>query len=193
MRRRRSTTSHSNTSGHGAAVYFVGWSAQPLATQLRELERLDVDASAAILEKQGLPADMARRIASRVGGSPLTLKLAAQLVKKISKTPDGHAIEELDEDALERAVAEGEIERYLYTRILKHIGDERVRALAHPGLVLRRVTADLILRVLAEPCDLKITAQGTHRRSSTVCERKCRWSSRPTSPAPSVIVPIFAS
>jgi hypothetical protein len=141
-----------------APVKGVGFDGEPLATQLRELERLDVDASSAILEKQGLPPDMARRIASRVGGSPLTLKLAAQLVKKISSAPDGHVTEELDEDALGRAVAEGEIERYLYTRILEHIGDERVRALAHPGLVLRRVTADLILRVLAEPCDLKITS-----------------------------------
>lgn len=43
---------------------------------------------------------------------------------------------------------------FLYSRILERIGDNDVRALAHPGLVLRYVTPDLIRLVLAEPCGL---------------------------------------
>jgi len=142
-----------------APVTGVGFNNEPLATELRQLGRLDVDAAAAVLEKQGIPHDLARRVASRVGGSPLTLKLAAQLVKQSATTPGGKIEDEFDENALEQAVADGEIERYLYTRILEHISDERVRVLAHPGLVLRRVTADLIYRVLAEPCGLDVKSE----------------------------------
>ena len=42
----------------------------------------------------------------------------------------------------------------LYERFLGHIADERVRELAHPGLVLRRVTPELVRSVLAGPCGL---------------------------------------
>lgn len=41
---------------------------------------------------------------------------------------------------------------FLYTRILNRIRDPEVARLAHPGLVLRRVTPELIRDVLAGPC-----------------------------------------
>ena len=129
---------------------------RPLHMQLQELGRLDIDAATAILQKQGLPADQARRIASRVGGSPLTLKLAAQLLRKLESTSPRDADAEFDDDKLAAAVAEGEVDRYLYTRILEHISDDEVKKLAHPGFVLRRINAELILRVLNEPCDLQL-------------------------------------
>jgi hypothetical protein len=40
---------------------------------------------------------------------------------------------------------------FLYTHILERIDDEEVMHLAHPGLVLRLVTPDLIRLVLAKP------------------------------------------
>jgi len=48
------------------------------------------------------------------------------------------------------------IQRTLYNRILGHIRDDGVRQLAHPGLVLRRLTARLIVDVLAAPCGLGV-------------------------------------
>jgi hypothetical protein len=139
-----------------APVTGVEIDKRPLQMQLQELGRLDVDASTAILQKQGLPANQARRIASRVGGSPLTLRLAAQLLRKLKDTSAREADAEFDDDKLAAAVAEGEIDRYLYTRILEHIQVDAVKRLAHPGFVLRRITPDLILRVLNEPCDLRL-------------------------------------
>ena len=44
---------------------------------------------------------------------------------------------------------------FLYTRILGRIRDDEVKKLAHPGLVLRRVTPGLIAAVLAGPCGFK--------------------------------------
>jgi hypothetical protein len=47
-------------------------------------------------------------------------------------------------------------EAILYQRILEHIHDPEVRQLAHPGLVLRRITPDIIRLVLAGPCGLAL-------------------------------------
>ena len=44
----------------------------------------------------------------------------------------------------------------LYERYLGHIHDEDIRAIAHPGLVLRAITPELILQVLAKACNLPI-------------------------------------
>ena len=53
---------------------------------------------------------------------------------------------------------DGQINGVLYGRILRHIANEKVRRLAHPGLVLRRITADLIEKVLAKPCNLELSS-----------------------------------
>ncbi|HEY9228594.1 MAG TPA: hypothetical protein VIP11_18210, partial [Gemmatimonadaceae bacterium] len=52
-------------------------------------------------------------------------------------------------------VADELIQGQLYRRILDHIHDPDVRALAHPGMVMRRVTPDVIKRVLAPVCGLR--------------------------------------
>src|SRR5205814_728887 len=43
----------------------------------------------------------------------------------------------------------------LYDRFLDHIRDTDVRSLAHPGLVLRRVTPSLVMNVLAPNCQFE--------------------------------------
>jgi hypothetical protein len=53
-------------------------------------------------------------------------------------------------------IQENGIQGYLYRRLLGRIADKDVRKLAHPGLVLRRVTPELIEEVLAEPCGIVI-------------------------------------
>ncbi|MCW3097698.1 MAG: hypothetical protein JWL77_3316, partial [Chthonomonadaceae bacterium] len=49
------------------------------------------------------------------------------------------------------------IQGRLFDRILGHLHDPRLQKIAHPGLVLRRITADLILKVLAGPCKLQLS------------------------------------
>lgn len=130
--------------------------------KIQELELGDLDREAVIgfLSKAGITdTDLAKKIASKVGGNPLTLKLAVELVKK-------YGAEELDETTLtkkklfffEDKLPEIQIQGILYRRILNHIHNPEVLKLAHPGLVLRQITSELILKVLATPCQLTITS-----------------------------------
>ena len=51
----------------------------------------------------------------------------------------------------------------LYWRYLDQI-DEDLRPLAHPGLILRRIDADVILNVLAAPCGLSVVDEADAHR-----------------------------
>ncbi|MFP2927241.1 hypothetical protein ACLESO_18995 [Pyxidicoccus sp. 3LG] len=96
----------------------------------------------------------ARAIFHQVGGNPLTLRLAARVAQDEAVGSEG--ISQLKTRRFfVLDVAPELIRGQLYRRVLDHIHDEDVRALAHPGMVLRRVTADLIQDVLAPICGLK--------------------------------------
>ena len=127
-------------------------------TKHLELKTLDDEAAAGFLRVRGIDdPDTARFIVKRFGGSPLTLRLAADIVAQ-----DEGGVESLrrvrGRHKLLRTLSAGQetIQRALYGRILSHIHDKRVRALAHPGLALRRITADLIEQVLAQPCRIEV-------------------------------------
>jgi hypothetical protein len=117
---------------------------------------LDTEAAMAFLAAQGVKDPvLARRLVDRYGGVPLSLKLVASLAR------------EPDEDTAQLAaggrirslarVGNEVVQGQLYERVLAHVHDERVRRLAHPGLVLRRITPEVILEVLDGPCELGIT------------------------------------
>jgi patatin-related protein len=122
-----------------------------------ELQKLDEEAAAGMLHARGIEdEELARLIAARVDGNPLTLWLAAARVKQaFGDTPSLKS--RAPEDALRLLEIERDItQETLYTRILQHIHDPDVRRLAHPGLVLRRITSELIRDVLAEPCGVDV-------------------------------------
>ena len=122
------------------------------------LSDLDVEASQGFLEKMGINnPDDALDIAVKVGGNPLSLKLAADVVK--AEGMEEFSKIKLSEKRLffERQFNTSRIQGILYDRILEHIKNPLVQKLAHPGLVLRFITADLILKVLSEPCELGLT------------------------------------
>jgi len=81
-----------------------------------------------------------------LGGNPLTLRLASRLLAE----GDGATLEEFE------SVKKEALQQQLYSRVLEHIHDEEVSALAMPGLVVRRITPAIIRHVLAGPCGLKI-------------------------------------
>jgi hypothetical protein len=92
-------------------------------------------------------------------GNPLSLHLAADL---LNRPPDDPA-QPIGDDPAQLiggdpaqliTVAEGILQGLLYSRILEHIRDRQVRAIAHPGLVVRRLTPGIICEVLAKPCGL---------------------------------------
>ncbi|MFI1869797.1 ATP-binding protein [Streptomyces jumonjinensis] len=126
-----------------------------------ELAELDQSAAVGLLESCGVtdPA-VARVLADRVGGHPLSLKLAARAAALAASEAEG--TEELirslpvRRDEFFRRVDQMLVQGVLYDRILHHIADPDVRRLAHPGLVLRVITPEIIKEVLAEPCGLRV-------------------------------------
>ena len=119
-----------------------------------ELKEFDEAASVGFLTFKGIKSTrLAKEVFDLVGGNPLSLKLAADLVREEGLNVGQEAgLEELK--AVLRRVEENNIQGQLYRRILEHIKNPEARKLAHPGLTLRFVSAELIKEVLADPCGL---------------------------------------
>ncbi|MCQ0092537.1 ATP-binding protein [Roseovarius sp. M141] len=83
-----------------------------------------------------------------LGGHPLALRVLA----KFAASHEGGATSLLEDLAHDPRFKAEFAQVYLYERILQRISDEDVRALAHPGLVLRQLNKDMIRLVLAVPC-----------------------------------------
>lgn len=127
-------------------------------TLLLPLKGLDEEAAIGYLQARGVrDPEVARRLARQIGGSPLSLRLAAELVEK-EGLPQGGNLDLSTREYFFLRMDDALIQRQLYKRILGHIHDPQVRKLAHPGLVLRRLTPELILEVLAKPCGLALSS-----------------------------------
>lgn len=92
-----------------------------------------------------------RAVAKRVRRNPLSLKLAAEVLRREGAA----ALREVTRQrqvlrALDAEVVQG----ILYRRILDHLEDEELRRIASPGLVMRRITPEVIREVLAAACRL---------------------------------------
>lgn len=123
----------------------------------------DLDRASAIklLGSAGVNEPDAGTLVRTIGGNPLTLRVAARFYRRLSKAERKRFAAEphrgsarLDHE-LRRAV--------LYDRFLDHIRDRRVRALAHPGLALRRVTPSLVRHILAVYCGLGVIGDAEAR------------------------------
>lgn len=144
-----------------APVRSLMWNSVP-ATEL-EVGELDEPAAQAFLKSRGFKDAAERRAIIRVvGRMPLSLVLAATLLA----SEDG-GVDSLQGVSGKRrlwfSASDEVIQGQLYERILGHIHNPRVRKLAHPGLVLRRVTPDLIEHVLNGPCNLGIESSADAR------------------------------
>lgn|GEM_PF-5499829 len=112
-----------------------------------ELSEFDRETAIAFLVGHGLDEEMAVRVADRYGKSPLTLNLAVDAFRTA-----GLSVLDVSMTHVSERVIQGQ----LFDRILLHIYDPDVRKLVHPGLVLRRVTPELIREVLAVPCGVEV-------------------------------------
>jgi cellulose synthase operon protein C len=122
------------------------------------LRLAEMDASGArMLLKRWLPEvkndAIIDEIAAIAGGSPMALRLAAQVVNQ-------QGIDKLREvetrNFLLLRVRSEKVQAQLYGRVLAHIHDPLVKKLAYPGLVVRRITPDIIREVLAGPCEIPL-------------------------------------
>ena len=95
-----------------------------------------------------------------IGGNPLSLRLITQLVEKDKLDISSLRSEinwqpSLKERLFGQGIPPKEIlQGVLFRRILGHIHNKEIEALAHPGLVLRRISPEVISKVLAVPCGL---------------------------------------
>ena len=115
---------------------------------LQQLEKPD---RLTLLQRLGVKdTQLAQAVADQVGGNPLSLRLAASLILSQPESAGPGGITDLSTKRWWLFQASEElIQGQLYQRILAHIHDEDVAKLAHPGMVLRRVTPEVILHVLA--------------------------------------------
>ena len=116
-----------------------------------ELGDLDRESAEALLSALGVNAKPIRTaVIDRFGSNPLTLRLAAHALRA-----DGDASTDVDHLALDAKLDEVGLEQVqgmLYARILGHIADREVAAVAHPGLVVRRITVPVLEEVISGPC-----------------------------------------
>ena len=89
------------------------------------------------------------RVRTSVGRSPLALRLAVNLLER-----DGG---EFIPDHWTGLLSSPEIaQAMLYDRILRRIRDPQLRKIASPGLLVRRLNAEVIEEVLARPCGIDL-------------------------------------
>lgn len=94
-----------------------------------------------------------------VSRNPMCLKLAGRLLRD-----EGVAkLRESRSEVLARLKAE-KIQALLYGRVLRHLHSEEARTVAYPGLVVRRIDADVVREVLAAPCQLHLDSPRAAQR-----------------------------
>ena len=111
------------------------------------------------LRKLGVPEPSPRaldRIVSLVDGNPLSLRLAAQVVAQEGLRALEDAVSQARFDA---AFTEERLQGVLHNRIVDQLPD-RLRKIADPGLIVRRITPGVIAEVLAGPCELELEEPG---------------------------------
>jgi hypothetical protein len=102
------------------------------------LDGLDPVATDQLLEKLGVAPKDRSAVARIADGNPLVLRLAADIAARFGTA-------NLPAHAIEKEAVAG----FLYRFLLSRIEDPLLKKLAHPGLVLRRISADLLREVLA--------------------------------------------
>ncbi|MCS3795410.1 hypothetical protein [Niastella sp. OAS944] len=125
---------------------------------LKELDQEEaVELIGGELEKVIEPSEVkaiAGDIINVAGLNPMSLRLALTIVQEQGI----HNLKKVStRNWFMQRVRTEVVQARLYGRILNHIHNDEVRQLAFPGLVVRRITADIILQVLAGPCNLDIT------------------------------------
>jgi hypothetical protein len=127
-------------------------------TEDYELKPLGEKAAAELLRANGVDdAGTIRQIIRHLGGNPLTLRLAASVVRQDEGSTE--AIDQIRRRGKLKTIYEAReqaVQAQLYGRILRHVHTADVAKLAHPGLTLRRITPEVIAEVLAEPCGLGV-------------------------------------
>ncbi len=104
----------------------------------RPLLKLEDWAAVQLLERLNTPEHFIDQVLELAQGNPLKLRLGSEIVKR-------HGLRDLPS----RPVGNQVDAAFLYRLLLSRIDDPELRMLAHPGLIVRRINADVIREVLA--------------------------------------------
>lgn len=135
-----------------------------------DLPELDDSAATELLGRFAPDLTQPQRAALGVtlGGHPLILLLVSKHLRSLNPSERRALITELDTDGLRSRDAEDMI-RTLYSRFLGRMRvpdlpdgmtDDDIRALAHPGLLLREVSIETLRDVIAPAVGVDLTPQG---------------------------------
>ncbi|KRQ02892.1 hypothetical protein AOQ71_34365 [Bradyrhizobium manausense] len=120
----------------------ASWSSSVKAVELPLATLSAPDAQRLLLNLGVTDPTVAQALVRQLGGSPLTLRLAARVAESEDVTAGIKGVETRRFWIF--SVAQSVVQGQLYRRILDHIHEPEVRALAHPGMVLRRVNVAII-------------------------------------------------
>lgn len=116
------------------------------------LGEFDDEAAEGFLASKGIGNQKLReRIVQQLGGNPLSLKLAVNYISNLypKGVPDGVDFDRLFED-----IDRDRVQEQLVRRNLMHIQSEAAQQIAFPGLLVRRLSPEIIQKILAVPCGL---------------------------------------
>jgi WD40 repeat protein/tetratricopeptide (TPR) repeat protein len=139
----------------GQSLYYLTLGELPPQAAAELLKRTLSSAGKPIPDAQTLD-----EIVQTIGGNPMVLRLAARLVAE----RDFEGLKEAGRREWLHKVRIETLQARLYGRVLSHVHDPEVRKLAFPGLVVRRVTPEVIADVLAEPCKLVLSGKDAPQR-----------------------------
>jgi NTE family protein len=118
------------------------------------ITELDRPGAESLLHAHGINDPLLRsNIFDRFGGNPLTLQLAANLVIK----EFGSAVitnQEVERREIFDKIDKHLIQQQLVARNLDHLHNKDLAVIAVPGMILRKINAQIIKNVLAIPCGL---------------------------------------
>lgn len=128
------------------------WKALPLKGFDPAAGRVYLENRLARLGRHGLAPATLDRIVALVRGNPLSLRLGAQV---FAKSGVGALEDAVDEATFDADLIQERLQGELHNRILLNL-EERVRDVADPGLIIRRLTPEIIRMVLDQVCGLGI-------------------------------------
>jgi hypothetical protein len=122
-------------------------------TEELKLGDLDMEAAIGFLRSHGVENEqLARHIAERFGRNPLTLQLAATVARREGVNAQAVLDEVRVRNLLYMRIDALRVQQELFRRNLTHLHDKTVERLAFPGLAVRRISPEIIQKVLAMPC-----------------------------------------
>ena len=147
-------------------------STEPARVRLLKLPGLEDDAAKALLARLEAPPALWDQLLNLAQGNPLKLRLAAEIANRVGagKLPARRRDQEVDA-------------AFLYRFLLSRIEEPELRRLAHPGLIVRRINADLIRGLLAPKLGLGRISQA---RAEALLEQLAtqHWLVQPDPGAP---------